>query len=215
MGDANLCALKWEDDNYLHKDLACLVQDYLLETSSFQLVRENTRSGSGTGGEVSLACLDHCYSDVPEKISDVKTVAAGNSDHLAVIIKKSVRFPVSKPQTVRKRNYKNFDIKAFLCDVNNSDMNVNVPQAENLDEAADIFEKTFKSILDAHAPLKTFQMRKNYSPFITQETKDLIAERRTLQEEATRTGNLVLLKEFRNKCKEVKKAIEEDEKKFK
>ena len=95
MGDANLCALKWGEDTYQHKDLADLVQDYLLETSSFQLVTETTRSGAVAGGEVSMACLDHCYSDDPEKISEVKVVAAGNSDHLAVIIKELARYPVA------------------------------------------------------------------------------------------------------------------------
>ena len=90
---------------------------------SYQLVNENTRSGSGITGEVSVACLDHCYSDVPEKISEVKVVAAGNSDHLDVIIRKLARYPVSKPQTVRKRTYKNFDAKSFLTDISNSDIN--------------------------------------------------------------------------------------------
>ena len=109
---------------------------------------------------------------------------------------------MSKPKTVRKRNYKNFDIKNFLSDVHSSDVNELVTRSETLDEAAGIFEEKFKAILDAHAPMKTFQMRKNYSPFITQETKDLIAKRRVLQEEVTKTGNLILLKEFRSKCKE-------------
>ena len=64
MGDANLCALKWGDDTYKHKDLATLVQNFLLETSSFKIVSEYTRSGSVAGGEVPNACLDHWYSDV-------------------------------------------------------------------------------------------------------------------------------------------------------
>ena len=62
--------------------------------------------------------------------------------------------------------------------------------------------------------MKTYQMRKNYSPCITQETKYLIAERRALQEEVTKTGNPILLKEFRYKFKEVKKAVEMDENKY-
>ena len=94
MGDANLCALKWGDDTYQHKDLATLVQNFLLETSSFKIVSEYTRSGSVAGGEVPNACLDHWYSDVHEKISTVKVVTTGNSDHLAVIIKKLARYPL-------------------------------------------------------------------------------------------------------------------------
>ena len=97
-----------------------------------------------------------------------------------------------------------FDIKAFLSDVNKSDINELVTGTESLEAAAGIFENKFKFILDFHAPMKTFQIRKNYSPFISQETKDMISERKVLQEEVTRTGNSVLLREFRYKCKEVK-----------
>ena len=107
-----------------------------------------------------------------------------------------------------------FDIKAFLSDVNKSDINELVTGTESLEAAAGIFENKFKFILDFHAPMKTFQIRKNYSPFISQETKDMISERKVLQEEITRTGNSVLLKEFRYNCKEVKKAVEVDEKMY-
>ena len=62
--------------------------------------------------------------------------------------------------------------------------------------------------------MKTFQMRKNYSPFVSQDTKGLIADRKALQEEVTNNGNPVLLKEFRHKCKEVKKEVKSDEKKY-
>ena len=110
--------------------------------------------------------------------------------------------------------YKNFDIKTFLQDVNNSNINKLVTGTETLDAAAEIFEEKFRSILDYHAPMKTVQIRKNYSAFISEETKDLISVRKVLQEEVSKTGNPVLLKEFRYKCKEVKREVKTDEKKY-
>ena len=60
LGDANLCALKWEEENFQYKELALQIKEYLLETSSYQLVKEPTRLGNTTGEGVSATCIDHC-----------------------------------------------------------------------------------------------------------------------------------------------------------
>ena len=89
---------------------------------------------------------------------------------------------MSKPQTVRKRNYKEFDVENFLTDIYNSDINSIVTGAKTIDTAAEAFENIFKSILNTHAPMKVFQMRKNYNPSVTEETRELILNRKALQE---------------------------------
>ena len=65
--------------------------------------------------------------------------------------------------------------------------------SDTVDTAAEAFENVFKSILEKHAPMKVYQMRKNYSPYVSDETKDMITNRKVIQEEATRTGCKVLL----------------------
>ena len=121
---------------------------------------------------------------------------------------------MSKPQTVRKRNYKEFDVENFLTDIYNSDINSIVTGAKTIDTAAEAFENIFKSILNTHAPMKVFQMRKNYNPSVTEETRELILNRKALQEEAAKTKCKILMKEFNFQCKEVKKAVAKDEKEF-
>ena len=211
MGDANFCAFKWKDESYQYKSLACLITDHLLETSSSQLVRKFTRSETYRN-TVQRSCLDHCYCDSPDKISVPLVVSAGDSDHLAVVVKKFTKAPVTRPQTVRKRNYKYFSVGDFLVDVYNSDINSTVTAKDDLEEAAKVFQYTFSSVLDCHAPMKTYQLRKNYSPCLSLETKQIKAERDALKEEATLTGNQILLKEHKIKVKEFKKAAKKDKK---
>ena len=57
------------------------------------------------------------HSNIPEKILERKVVGVGGSDHLGLIIKKLAKFPVSRPQTVSRRCYKNFDLRSFLTKV--------------------------------------------------------------------------------------------------
>ena len=67
---------------------------------------------------------------------------------------KLAKFPVSRPQTVTRRFYKNFDITSFLTKVYTSDINQGVRESNDIDEAAEFFENSFRSILDKHASTK-------------------------------------------------------------
>ena len=53
--------------------------------------------------------------------------------------------------------------------------------------------------------MKVFNVNKNYNPFVSEETKELILNRKALQEEAAKTKCKMLKKEFNLICKEVKK----------
>ena len=192
LGDANICCFKWNSESFQHKSLAENLQDFLLQTSSFQVVKDYTRSEVGNNG-LTRSCIDHCYTDAPEKLTKVLVEPAGNSDHLAVIVTKHYKAPVTKPQTVRKRSYKDFNIGNFLTQIYNSSINEKVVAENDIEEAAKVFHEIFSEVLDFHAPMKIFQMRKNYSPEISSETKLLISERNALQQEATATNSKVLL----------------------
>ena len=167
MGDSNLCAKKWMSDTYNHKELSNMVQDFLLIEASQQLVKEMTRSEL-VAGVVQSSSIDHCYSNVSEKISGPFIEAVGESDHLGVRILKYSKNPVSKPQVVRRRVYKNFSVENFLTDIFNSNINNSVLTHSNIESASESFRNEFCAILDYHAPVKTIQLRKKYCPYLSQ-----------------------------------------------
>ena len=51
---------------------------------------------------------------------------------------------------------------------------VEVLTCHDLDDAGACFKLKFKHVLNMHAPWAVFQQRKNYKPWITKETKDLM-----------------------------------------
>ena len=162
MGYANLCALAWNDEYEASKTvLSNWVQEHLLEVSSYQIVEDFTRSEMSRNG-ISKSCLDHVYTNAP-------VVAAGDSDHLAVIVNKSSKEQKNKPRTVLKRNYKLSDPVCFLEHVQASKINEAVTACNDVNEAAKIFQELFSCILDFHAPRKIFQTRKNYVPYLSDE----------------------------------------------
>ena len=105
-------------------------------------------------------------------------------------------------------------MEKFLTDILNCNINNDVTACDNVEETAEVFEMSFKPILDKHAPVKTFQMRKHYCPYVSDETKQLMKDRNALKELATATGDKVAEKEFKKKGKLIKKALKDDEKKY-
>ena len=214
LGDANLCARRWNDEDYNRTEHAEMIQSFLLDTSSTQLVRDYTRSEIVQGGEISRSCIDHCYSSSPEKLSMPEIVAVGESDHLGVVVTKYVKAPKIKPRTVTKRSYKNFSVETFLTEILNSKIDENVTACETLEEAAEVFEELFKKILDRNAPMKTFQMRKNYSPYVSDKTKLLIMDRNALKLKAVKDADKIAEKEVKKLGKQIKKSIVKDEREY-
>ena len=86
----------------------------------------------------------------------------------------------TQPKTIKKRNYKDFSVGNFLKDVQKHVDNGSfekVINSDNINEASALFSGMFGSILNKHAPLKIFQVRNNYSPWLSKGTKLLMKER--------------------------------------
>ena len=138
-----------------------------------------------------------CYTDAKEKVTGPFVEAVGDSDHLGVRILKLSKNEVSKPQIIKRRVYKNFSVGFFLTDIQHSNINNHVTSHDTIDGAAEAFRNEFNAILDYHAPVKTIQLRKNYCPYLSSDTKRMIANRNALQKEATKKGDHILIEEFR------------------
>ena len=74
MGDANLDASKWNEYDYVHKDLANVVIDFNLEESVRQLVSDPTRTEL-RAGRIERSCIDHISTNCPLKCSKPTVLA--------------------------------------------------------------------------------------------------------------------------------------------
>ena len=186
LGDSNLCAKSWNENNFRYKVLANEVQTFLLRETCSQLVNKITRVQK-VGNTIQKSCIDHVTTNAPEKCSVPEVYSTANSDHLPVMVTKFSREVKTQPKTIKKRNYKNFSAENFLNDVNSNVANKSFDRVlnnQNIDEASALFSGIFGTILNRHAPLKIFQVRNNYSTSISAETKQMIKARDNLKKEA-------------------------------
>ena len=191
MGDMNLDFMKWSNQNMAANDTTLRLKPLVEElfTRIFphgvsQLVKGGTRVWPGQ----SDSGLDHVYSNKPEKITEIYLESSGSSDHkilkftrLAKAISRSVKY-------VRKRAFKNFNKEEFIAAVREISW-FELYMCEDPSQAVELLTNKLGKILDAMAPIRTFQVRTRYAAWLSDETKELLKDRDKAQRTASETGD--------------------------
>ena len=145
-----------------------IIFDRILPQGVIQLVRGATRIEKGcpkTG-------LDHLYSNKPEKLSSVETFFTGVSDHKLLKVQRFTKGFRPLPRFVRKRTFKEFNEEIFKDNIKSCGLE-EVYLCTDANSAAEVLSKKLTMVLDMMAPIKKFQTRTNYAPWISKETKEL------------------------------------------
>ena len=202
-GDMNINHLDWalpsnrqSSETRKLKPLIELLFARILPHSVSQCVTGATRVRTGH----SATEIDHLFTNRPEKLSQVQSQFWGGSDHKLIfatrysnIIRKNVRY-------VKKRSYKNFDRAAFLTSIAEVKW-WDIYSCDDIDTAAQLFSEKFSRVLDQQAPVKTFQTRSKYVPWLSTTTKQLIKDRDQAQRRAAISNSeddWKLFKQLRN-----------------
>ena len=138
-------------------------------------------------GQISTG-LDHYFTNQPDKLSQVQKHSCGGSDHMMISGIRRSRSLRSSSRYIRKRSYKEFDPQIFLTKVQAISW-LDHYLCDDVEKAVEIFTKNITNILDIMAPMKTFQVRANYAPFLSKETRDLMKARDELHKLASDTKN--------------------------
>ena len=179
MGDCNIDYLKFSDAGQL-QPLVDIMLEKIYPHGVQQCVKSTTHSWPGQMD----SCIDHIYTNTPEKLSKAEAKIRGSSDHKMIIV---TRFSKSMKQNIRyskKRSYKNFREADFLREVERISW-WEVYASDDVDAAVDIFTRKLTDILDRMAPVKKFQVRKKYAAWLSENTKLKIQERDKAQKTAT------------------------------
>ena len=192
LGDMNIDTLdgKWLQRDYSLYSLSQILNNFCNANNMSQLVKTATRvQYNSVANSTSLSCIDHIYTNCKFKCSSPSVTSFGNSDHDIISFVRLSKVPHEPARTIRKRSYKNFDKTLFLEELSKVDW-LDVLTCPDLDTAVSSFTSKFRYILNKHAPWTQFQQRKGFSPWITQETKDLIKQREDWKSKAKELATL-------------------------
>ena len=110
MGDLNLDFLTWTNDNSVNshsqkmKPLVDLIFDRIFPHGFTQCVKVATCFWSG----YEPSGLDHLYTNKPEKLSEVKTIFEGGSDHKLILATRFAKAVIMKPKIIKKTMLQKF-----------------------------------------------------------------------------------------------------------
>ena len=185
MGDFNLDSLngRWLQSGYSLKKLAKIVQDCCYDNNITQMVNKITRiQYDSVKNKLITSCIDHVYCNMKLRIAEVRTIPFGASDHDAIIYTRYAREPRPPRKTIRKRSYKNFVETEYIRDIQMIDF-TDVYECRDVDDAALKLTEKILEVLNFHAPWVIYQERKHFSPWITQDTLDIMKERDKVKHE--------------------------------
>ena len=189
LGDMNINHCNWSDANLPSSNqsykLRGLISDLfqrILTHGVVQLVNGPTRHFPG---QVSSG-LDHFYTNRCEKISNVEKYYNGGSDHMVISAVRFSKNIQAKPKYLRKRCYKYFDPVYFKDQVQQIKW-LDVYLATDVNQAVEVFTAKIRHILDEMAPMRIIQLRNNFSPWLSDETVQLMKSQNDLLKLASST----------------------------
>ena len=191
LGDMNINHLNWTDQSLPSSNqtsrlrpLITALFSRILPQGVTQCVQEPTRHWPNQ----TSSGLDHYYTNRPDKLSPVQAQFRGGSDHMLIFAVRYANSIKSQPSYIRKRSFKNFVSSDFISAVNQIRW-LDVYLCSDPNSAVELLSNKITAILDIMAPMKTFQVRTNYNPWLSQETKRMIDERDRLHKLAVDTQN--------------------------
>lgn len=139
-----------------------------------QMVKDPTRVTSTTSTLIDLMLVKHSENVKKCGVVDIP----GISDHCCVYMAYSIYKPKFKPKTITKRDFSKFNQESFLEDIRAAPWElIYAVNEDNLNDQATIFENVFSSVLDSHAPFKTFTVKHKKSPWLTDHIKKQMNQR--------------------------------------
>ena len=178
------------------------VKSYLSEMCDLynlkNLINVNTCMMSTKGSS-----LDVLLTNRPKLFKKTSVIETGISDHHKMVLTflKS-HFQKLPPKVISYRSLRKVNETAFIADVNN----INYNEIYSNSEPFDILTKTFKAVVDKHAPLKNKIIRGNQKPYMCKKLAKAIMTRSRIRNRYNKyksRENFIALQKAKSTCKQL------------
>ena len=123
-GDFNLDSLsgRWMETSYFLNSLAKMIIEFCNMNNISQLVDTITRTQFDSVNKVTRkSCIDHVYCNYKHRLSSIRVVTCGASDHDAIVYTRYSKTPKLPTRTIRKRSYKHFNKEKYIEEMSKTD----------------------------------------------------------------------------------------------
>ena len=203
LGDLNL------DLNDSHK--CSLISELKLLFQFKQLISDYTRVTT-----TSSTILDLIFTTTLENHVDSGVIPLGLSDHFAIYTTLSFKqhYRLNSHRVKRSSNYKNFNKKLYLDDLNNSSVFKQIFLCDDINIAWQTWKNEFLRICNKHAPVRFCKIKQVNNPWITVDILKLINHRDFLLKKALTSKLEADFRQYQNARNRVNIAIRKVKKSF-
>ena len=135
------------------------------------------------------------------------------SDHDIVYVTLRLKKARTKPVFITTRSFKHYNREAFYNDVALAPWSV-VDSFGDVEDKLYAFNSLFNEILDQHAPIKTFKVRRRPNPCVTENIRGLMKTRDKWRKRAKKTNDPNVWAVYKNVKREVRNEIRIAEREF-
>ena len=157
VGDVNLDYLRWETPDRAKVKMVDLVKEEIETLGFYQLVEGMTRCWNAQPDSL----IDHCWSNVPQKLVYHKNVVRAFSDHNLIVENFRTKDRLENRHDIVKRLRKNMDISIYKSNIAQIDW-TEVYESTVMNST---FVDKISKVLDDLAPIKKLQ-RRNYKSWV-------------------------------------------------
>ena len=137
-----------------------------------QVIKSPTRVTKNTSTTIDLVLTGS-----PENVKKSGVVdVPGISDHCLVYFSYALKKPKYKPKMITRRDLHNFTEEKFTKDISDTNWD-EIYTAATTNNKAEVFESKFSTVLDKHAPFKTFRVTRPPTPWLTDDIKEQMDKR--------------------------------------
>ena len=142
----------WLEADYSLVSLARMVMNCCNANNFTQMVDNITRvQYNSVSRRTVVSCIDHIYCNSKDRISAVRVITCGTSDHDTIAYTRFSKDPRPPARTIRKRSYKHFKEAEYLNDMSKLDF-TDAYQCTEVDDAATLLTNMLVDVLNVHAP---------------------------------------------------------------
>ena len=160
----------------------------LIKTKTTQLNMELIRTKPTRYQGINVpSTLDVIFSNFPHLIIDHQLIEA-SSDHKIVLFQKAVNIKPKLQLINKMRSYKAYSKLGLVQKLDMPLLN-SLLENNDADTIAETMVEEINRVLDLVAPIKTIQLRTNYAPHLTIDTKNVMKKRYILKTKANVSKN--------------------------
>merc|ERR1712240_966577 len=155
------------NDNYNNNYKIITIRERTTQFLSENNITTHNKDPTFYINQTPTSCIDHIYSNCPQKLIHITTINNGYSDHTMITAIYHTKAPVSPPKIIFTRPKHLLTKHKLNKYLNNNDLIQTAFNYTDPDLIAEIIMREFNNIIEIIAPQTKRQVKKNYTPYLS------------------------------------------------